>query len=137
VRYLQLPTPPIFWPALLSIRAEAHARAGDPDRGLALLDEAWADLDLDHPSAAEVAVTRGSLLLTVDRDRAEALDRLRWAADRSAHRQARMTELQALTHLAPFDGAARARLGALLATFTEGHDTVALRAAAAALAHDS
>jgi len=136
-RYLQLPTPPIFWPALLSIRAEAHARAGDPDRGLALLDEAWADLDLDHPSAAEVAVTHGSLLLSVDRDRAEALDRLRWAADRAAHRQARMTELQALTHLAPFDDGARARLGALLAAFTEGHDTVALRAAAAALAHDS
>ena len=134
-RYLQLPTPPIFWPALLSLRAEAHGRAGDPDRGLALLDEAWAGLDPDHPSAAEVAVTHGALLLRVDRDRAEALDRLRWAADRAAHRQARMTELQALTHLAPFDEDARARLGALLAGFTEGHDTVGLRAAAAALAH--
>ncbi|MGV3760440.1 MAG: ATP-binding protein, partial [Actinomycetota bacterium] len=71
-RYLQLPTPPIFWPALLTIRADAHGRAGDPERGVALLEEAWASLDPDHPSAPEVAIAHGALLLAVGRDRAEA-----------------------------------------------------------------
>jgi predicted ATPase len=132
-RYLQLPTPPIFWPALLTIRAEAHGRAGDPERGVALLEEAWTDLDPDHPSAPEVAITHGALLLAVGRDRDEATGRLWWAADRSARRQARLPELQSLTHLAPIDGRARGRLRTLLATFTEGHDTAVLRAAAAML----
>jgi hypothetical protein len=132
-RYLQLPTPPIFWPALLTIRAEAHGRAGDPERGLALIDEAWASLDPDHPSAPDVAIAHGWLLLAAGGDRAAATDRLWWAVDRAARRRARMAELHALTHLAPLDERAQDRLGNVYGTFTEGLDTPVLRAAAQAL----
>lgn len=135
-RYQRLPTPPIFWPALLTIRAEAHGRAGDPAHGLALLDEAGAGVDVDHPTAPELAIAHGALLLAAGRDRAAATERLWWAAERSADRRARMPELRALTLLAPLDDRARDRLGTVYGTFSDGFDTPVLRAAAEALQGD-
>jgi hypothetical protein len=138
--YQQLSTPPIFWPSLLTIRAATHASAGDTDRALALVDDAWASLTEGHPAAAEVALAQGDILLagpTTDHAAARTLfDR---AAELSAERGARMLQLQALTRLAtPGAGVVKdedlRRLRELYDGFTEGHATPPLRAAAAALA---
>ncbi|MGN6574781.1 MAG: DUF4062 domain-containing protein [Nocardioides sp.] len=142
--YQKLATPPIFWPSLLTIRATTHATAGDARRALALIDQAHASLRGAHPTAAEVAIAHGDILLAAtapDVDAARTL--FERAAELSAARGARMLELQALTRLAvlraadPMDDQIVRRLRQLHVTFTEGHDTPPLRAAAAVLASDS
>ncbi len=40
--YQGLTTPPVFWPLLLHLRGMAHGMAGDPRRGVELLEEAIA-----------------------------------------------------------------------------------------------
>jgi tetratricopeptide (TPR) repeat protein len=138
-RYEELTTPPIFWPALLAIRAAAHGAAGKADRALALVEEARMRLDGDHPHAAEVAIVHGDLLLLAPRhDRAAAKARFQEAAQRSAARGARMLELQALTRLVHVvdsddEGDAARRLRSVYVTFMEGSTTPPLRAAAEAL----
>jgi len=57
-RYRGLRTPPIFWPFLLLVRAEACARAGRDTEGLASADEALALA----PFLPDLHVVRGDLL---------------------------------------------------------------------------
>ena len=135
-RYEGLATPPIFWPALLAIRAATHATAGNVDRALVLIDEAWRDLG-DHPVTAELELAHGDILLAApDPDHGAAARHFERAAEHSAGRGARMLELQSLTRLAthvadtPTDPTVRSRLRALYDTFDEGFDTPQLRAAA-------
>jgi predicted ATPase len=139
-RYEGLATPPIFWPALLAIRAATHATAGNHDRALVLIDEAWRDLG-DHPVTAELELAHGDILLAApDPDHRAAARHFERAAEHSAGRGARMLELQSLTRLAtqpvdtPTDSTVRSRLRAVYDTFSEGFDTPQLRAAAAVLA---
>lgn len=138
--YQELTTPPIFWPALLTIRAATHGTAGDIDRALACIEQAARSLGAGHPAAADVAIAHGDLLLAAragDVVAAEAL--FEEAATLSAERKARMGELQALTRLAalrrdtPAGDATLQRLRQVYETFTEGFTTPQLRAAAAAL----
>lgn len=137
--YQDLSTPPIFWPALLAIRATTHGTAGEIDRGLALIEEAWTSLGGDHPAAADVAIAHGDLLLAAPAGDVSAFER---AAVLSADRNARMVELQALTRLAtvrrgsPAGAETLRRLRELYETFTEGLNTPQLRAAAALLTGD-
>lgn len=136
--YERLQTPPIFWPALLAIRARAHSLAGDIPGALALVEEARQALGGDHPAAADVAIAHGDVLLAAaEPDVDGARRRFEDAAERAARRYARMTQLEALTRLANLDGdasggTARQRLRDLYETFTEGFATPQLLAAAAA-----
>lgn len=141
--YQELATPPIFWPALLAIRATTHGTAGDADRALGLIERAWTSLGGDHPAAADIAIAHGDLLLAApahDVAAAEAL--FERAAVLSADRGARMVELQALTRLATLHRGGPAgddtlrRLRELYDTFTEGFATPQLRAAEATLSGD-
>lgn len=141
--YQELTTPPIFWPALLTIRASTHGAAGDVDRGLALIDRAWASLGGDHPAAADVALAHGDLVLAAPTPDVAAAGRLfDKAAALAGDRRARMVQLQALTRLATLQEQgrscleARRELGDLYVTFTEGFTTPPLRAAAAVLERD-
>jgi predicted ATPase len=138
--YQRLSTPPIFWPSLLTIRATTHAAAGDTGRALGLIEEARSSLRGAHPAKAEVALAHAGILLarpTPAVDPARTL--LEQAAELSAERGARMPELEALTRLAviasgsPLEDQAHRRLRELFETFTEGHATAPLRAAAAVL----
>lgn len=139
--YQELTTPPIFWPALLVIRAVTHARAGDGDRALELMEEATAGLGGDdHPAAAHIAIAHGDLLLAAGAHNSGAAhDHFDRAAALSAQRGARMLELQALTRLAAAHHGSssgdviRERLRSLHETFTEGFDTPPLLDAAATL----
>ena len=96
---------------------------------------ALAGVDLEHVTLGDVERNRGT----------GGRGRLRGAAGaEDPHLLPRCREPRFRRHPPPVardlrrrcDDGARARLGALLTAFTEGHDTVALRAAAA-LAHDS
>jgi hypothetical protein len=142
-RYEGLATPPIFWPALLEIRATTHAAAGNVDRALILIDQAWRDLGT-HPVAAELSIAHGDILLAApDTDAGAVAHHYERAAEQSAQRSARMLELRSLTRLAthpgdtPIESTVLPRLRALYDTFTEGFTTPQLRAAAAVLAADA
>jgi hypothetical protein len=139
-RYRELSTPPVFWPGLLLVRAGAYAMAGEAERALVLLDEVEANLQAEDPLTAEVAITRGEVLLalsTVDDDAAEAL--FDEAAAIAEAREARMVQLVALTRLADVRRerdsyeATRQRLRECCEAFTEGFDTMQLTAARAHL----
>jgi predicted ATPase len=138
--YQELTTPPIFWPALLAIRATTHGTAGHVDHALALIETAWTSLGGDHPAAAEVAIAHGDLLLAASAGDVVAAQALfERAAVLSADRRARMVELQALTRLAtvhcgsPAGDETLRRLRSLYETFTEGFATPQLQAAATLL----
>jgi ATP/maltotriose-dependent transcriptional regulator MalT len=139
--YRELSTPPVFWPALLTIRASAYAMVGDVDRALVFMTEAEESLQLDDPLLAEVAIARGEVLLSARAPDFAAADALfERAAALAARRAVPMVELQALTRLAVIrrgsTGGAEARrlLRDCYESFTEGFDTPQLVAARAALA---
>jgi hypothetical protein len=132
VLYNELSTPPIFWPAVLTIRATAHGRAGEVDRAVELLREADANVRGDDPLTAGVALAHGDVLLALPSpDLAAAEARFEQSAAIAGARGARMIELEALTRLATLRRAedTRHRLRRLYATFTEGFDTPQLTAA--------
>lgn len=136
----RLPTPPVFWPLVLQIRATAHGAAGEVRRALDLIEEAWARLGGEHPVAGELALARGDLVLDATGDRQTAGERFRLAATLAGARRARMVELQALTRLVvvatdePDAVEAVSRLREVYDSFTEGSTSPPLVAAAAALA---
>ena len=139
--YNELSTPPIFWPAVLMIRATAHGLAGDVERALELMDEARANLRVEDPLGASMAMAEGDLLLAQASSNAEAAAaRFEAAAEMARTRKARMVELEALTRLAAVRRGTtaapgiRLRLQQLYDTITEGLDSPQLTAARAALA---
>jgi hypothetical protein len=140
VLYNELSTPPIFWPAVLLIRATAYGMTGQVERALELMLESEANVQGNDPVAADIAMAHGDLLLalpTPDLSAAEA--RFEQAAAIAGSRKARMVELEALSRLAAARrGAAHQedtvrRLRQLYDTFTEGFDSPQLVAARAVL----
>ena len=140
VLYSELSTPPIFWPAVLLIRATAYGMTGQVERALELLHESEASVQGNDPVAADIAMAHGDLLLalpTPDLSAAEA--RFEQAAAIAGSRKARMVELEALTRLAavrrgaPHQEDTVRRLRQLYDTFTEGFDSLQLAAARAVL----
>jgi predicted ATPase/class 3 adenylate cyclase len=123
--YQGLTTPPVFWPQVLSIRGLVHALAGNPQRALALIDEAIAiggPGDLDAP---EFRILKGDFLrMLSEPELAESAyqSAVKGAAAIGLH----LIELQALTRLVELrremgrsrDGTDE--LATLYATFTEG-----------------
>jgi hypothetical protein len=137
--YRGLSAPPVFWPALLMIRASALGLAGRGDEGLAFIREAGAALRSGDPLAPDVGIVHGDLLLVLsppDVPAAEAV--FERAAELAGRRGARMAHLQALTRIAVLRRGSPGETGALRAlqevydNFTEGFDTPHLVAARAA-----
>jgi hypothetical protein len=138
--YKDLSTPPVFWPALLMLRASALGMGGRPEEGLALIQEAYASLQDGDPMAPDVRIVHGELLLALTPpDASTAEVELDQAAGLAGLRGARMAQLQALTHLAnlrrgtPREAGAREALEAVYDGFTEGFDSPHLVAARTAL----
>ncbi len=91
--YRELSTPPVFWPAVLTIRATAYGLAGEVDRALVLMREAESNLQRDDPVEADIAIATGDLLValpTPDLSAAEA--RFEQAAALAGSRKARMVD---------------------------------------------
>ncbi|HEY6635327.1 MAG TPA: hypothetical protein VI141_06905, partial [Acidimicrobiia bacterium] len=58
--YSSLPTPPVFWPLVLGLRATVQLRAGHPERALELIDEA-----IGYGGPPAFAVHRGDILASL------------------------------------------------------------------------
>ena len=129
---------------LLSLLADAHGRAGDVERALAVLDEAIVAMDQsgERLLEAELLRLRGEMLDTREPDSAEAERCLRDALAIARRRGARLLELRVATSLARrwIGRAQRAKARRLLtgvcSTFTEGAGTGDLEAARALLRDD-
>jgi tetratricopeptide (TPR) repeat protein len=135
--YQDLPSPPVFWPQLMGLRAQACALAGRTSEALDLFDQGIAVSMPGSFDVAALSVQKANVLLTVgDARGAEPLFRQAWEAARGAG--VRMVELAAATWLAllamPRDGDAEiAALREVYETFTEGFETPYLMEARAAL----
>ncbi|MDQ5854582.1 MAG: hypothetical protein M3380_21420 [Chloroflexota bacterium] len=144
--YQALTTPPIFWPLLLSIRAEVYAQAGRPAEGVILINEA---LDVSGPKArdpltAELCRLKGELLRARSPEQAaEAEPWFRQALEIAQEREARMVELRAaisMSRLWRAHGKAdegRRLLSEAYGSMTEGFATADLQEARALLAEGS
>ncbi|MGD9572261.1 MAG: DUF4062 domain-containing protein [Thermoleophilia bacterium] len=138
--YRGLATPPMFWPALLMIRATALGGAGRHDEALAMIGEAEAFLAEGDPLTPDVGIVHGDLLLlgpAPDPAAAEVVfDAMAELADRRGSRMARM---RALTRLAVLRRGTPAEADALRALrdvhdgMEEGAGTTHAAAARAAL----
>jgi hypothetical protein len=96
--YQGLKTPPIFWPLLLSVRAQGFALADRPEAGLPLLDQALGMIGEGNFLYAEFTLLRGDLLVALDDGgAAEALFRSALAGARIMG--VRTTQLQAAVRL--------------------------------------
>jgi tetratricopeptide (TPR) repeat protein len=138
--YHGLSTPPVFWPHMLLIRAQAFAMAGRREDALACVQEAQDCVGDDDPLSAEVAIMRGDLLMgEPSPDVAAGAALFEKAASMAAARGARISELGAATRLLEAaretqrESQARDRVRDLLDTFTEGFSAPPLVAARAAL----
>jgi hypothetical protein len=124
--YREHPTPPIFWPTLLTLRAAATALAGQFDEALAVLDEAAVLAAERLLDLTAIEVQRGEILAGLG-DRAGAEAALRHALETGAASGARALQLMAAPLLAQVSDEGRrtaaAALRQLLPTLTEGLDS--------------
>ena len=124
--YENLQTPPIFWPQLLGLRAEACRLAGRSADAMDLLDQAIPMAAGDWTSGGDLMLQKADLLLTLgDVQGAERL--LRTAFDGARPVGVRAIQLLAATRLvrlpAQDRNAAVEQLREVYDTFTEGFDT--------------
>ena len=137
--YLGILSPPVFWPFLLFIDAQASYRAGRPADGLPRLDAAIEIMDTGRGTTMtpDLHILKGDLLAALaaddERGRASAEPWYRLAFDRAGELDARMARLRAATRLGRLRlaegdrGAAARTLGPVYDTFTEGFSTADLR----------
>jgi tetratricopeptide (TPR) repeat protein len=124
--YENLRTPPVFWPALLSLRAQACSMAGRIAEALDVLDQAASLASEGSWDSASIKVQKADLLLALgDAKAAESL--LSRAFEEAGQAGVRMLQLRAATRLARLAGTASrkdatARLREIVETFTEGAD---------------
>jgi tetratricopeptide (TPR) repeat protein len=124
--YENIQTPPIFWPQILGLRAQASALAGRSADALDLFDQAIAVAIPGSFDTAALQTFKAMLLLTAgDVERAEPL--LRRGLEEARAIGMRMIELVAATWLAQIamaknGGAEIAALREVYETFTEGFE---------------
>jgi tetratricopeptide (TPR) repeat protein len=135
--YQGMKTPPVFWPLVLYLRANASARAGRLEEGLALLDQAI-EMQLAGFLRPELLLLKGDLLLAApDHDSAESW--FQRAFDVAERQGLHMSQLRAATRLTRLRRAAGRDpdsadvLRSVYQTFTEGFDTADLADARALL----
>jgi hypothetical protein len=98
--YRGLTTPPVFWPLILMLRSLVHAAAGDPGRGLELIDEAIELASATGGITPDFMTARGDVLRQLPPpgpDDAEAA--YRRAIDEARSSGMRLIELQALNRM--------------------------------------
>jgi predicted ATPase/class 3 adenylate cyclase len=136
--YQGLKTPPVFWPLLHSIKAEALRIADRPAEGLGVVDEAIKLTGEQNILFPEFALLRGDLLLALQ----EAEEAERWyrrGLEGAAGYGLSMTYLRAAMRLARIAGASGSQqegtevLLDAYGTFTEGFDSTDLAEARAIL----
>jgi predicted ATPase len=138
--YKGLSAPPVFWPALLMIRAIGLGMAARSDDALAAIREAEATLQDGDPMAPDVGLVHADLLMTaVPSDAIAAEAALEHVALLAGARGCRMAQLQALTRLATLRRGTTGEhetlhdLQQVYDTFDEGFDLPQLASARAAL----
>jgi hypothetical protein len=135
-QYQGLRTPPVFWPLIRFVQAQAHVEAGTPAAGFPLIDEALALAGSDGLLAPLFHIVRGDLaLLGSASDVTAATAAYERAYAVSERVGSPMTQLRAAVRLArTAEGSARAdrleQLRAIEATFAEGRSTPDLLEAA-------
>ncbi|HET8739757.1 MAG TPA: adenylate/guanylate cyclase domain-containing protein [Acidimicrobiia bacterium] len=99
--YQGLTAPPVFWSDLLRLRAWVHGAAGQPERGLELMDEALALVGGEEGMAGlDFAVTKAELLRMLSPpDFTGAEQRYRALVDAAAASGMRFLQLRGLTGL--------------------------------------
>ncbi len=127
----------MFWPSILALRATVHALAGQPTRGLELIDEALDTVGEGDPTAADFAITRGDILQMVPgTEVAEIAATYSKALSGDAGLLARLrgaTRLVMLRRSNETGDADVARLAELYGRFTEGFEEADVMAAAGVL----
>jgi predicted ATPase len=137
--YKGMKTPPVFWPLILALHAEAHSLAGRTGEGLALIDEAIGMMPTGGTYLLpEFYTIKGELLQAAPAASPETW--FRQAHDSADTFGARMPQLRAAIRLCRLwrdrgevDQAARL-LRPVYDTFTEGFEMLDLRDAAELLA---
>jgi len=139
--YQEILSPPVFWPFLLFIDAQASHVAGRAAQGLPRLDTAIEIMSPDPGTTmmSELHLLKGDMLATLAADdksaRSSAEPWYQLAFDRAGVLDARMTQLRAATRLGRLrhaEGdleAAAATLGPVYDGFTEGFAIADLREA--------
>ena len=128
-QYQGLRTPPVFWPMIRFMQAQAHVEAGMPGPGLALIDEALAIAGGQGTLAPLFHVARGDLLaIEPGRDDAAMTASYETAYEVAGRFGERMVQLRAavrLCRIATDENRAERleTLRAVHATFTEGFAT--------------
>jgi predicted ATPase/class 3 adenylate cyclase len=140
-RYQGLKSPPVFWPLLRGVEADAALRAGRPADGLGPVEEGLAMLGAGDGTNVlpEFQLLKGDLVLAAAADetagRAEAEPWYRLALEGATERKVPMARLRAATRLARIRLAegqpetAASLLSDVYAGFTEGFETADLREA--------
>ncbi len=129
-------TPPVFWPMIMLIRAEAYGRAGKPEEGLRLIDEVF-KLGISQP---DLLLIKGKLLLQESPSNRDAVaDFLQQSLELAQVMGYKIIALQAATALAELEmqegrvGESARVLSELYDSFSEGFETADLQAAKALL----
>ena len=138
--YVGLAPPPVFWPIVLTLRADVHAAAGDTRRALELVDEAIGIWDASGVVPPDLAIRRAHLVATISGpDTPDVELHLEQAIATATQLGMRLSELKARTHLVTLrrqlgrDPDGSSDLAELLAGFDEGHDEADYLAAARVL----
>jgi len=133
--YRGLTTPPIFWPDILLMRGHAYALAGEAERALDLVDEAF-DATAIEGMLPEAWTSRGDFLLLLSSpDQAEAEKAYEQAVAATEVMGMLLVQLDAMTRLVTLrrqmgkhpDGTDE--LAAIYASFGDGFEEVQLVAA--------
>lgn len=131
-------SPPVFYPQLLNMRALAFALAGQPAKGLQLLDGFLQEVSQERllQEMPQLLLLKGDLLIMHSPDNiSEAAGLFTLILTSAGHLGGKMLALQAATRLCklemlPGKAAESGRaLAALYDSFTEGFDTAALQEA--------
>jgi hypothetical protein len=134
-QYRALQMPPVFWPALLRIRAEVLALAERPAEALASIDEALEVVTaLPEPQmlSSELLVVKATLVLATTKDAAQAEQWFELAVERADQLDAPMLQLRArlalarLWHAQDRTEPARVLLAEAYERLTEGFATLDL-----------
>jgi predicted ATPase/class 3 adenylate cyclase len=135
--YRGLTTPPVFWPLVLNLRGKVHGLAGNPARGIELVDEAIALIGYEETAWPYFRINKGDLLRMLPDPSLDEVQEAYETAVRGSRRGGlRMFELQALNRMVAlrrergFESDQSDELRSLYETFTDGfdeHDLVVTR----------
>jgi predicted ATPase/class 3 adenylate cyclase len=140
--YQGFKSPPVFYPQLIGMRALAFAQAGQPAKGLELLDSLLGEVDEMRllRVLSPLLLFKGELMLAVSpQNTAEAAAIFKRILDGAEQVDGKLVALQAATRLCKLEmqeGKAQRsgqKLAEIYDSFTEGFETVDLRQARAVL----